>query len=129
MVIGASFPAAFRLGFKTPMFLGLPLLLEHRVPLRLLLDEVGGHRRGDTSPALGATLIEQLADSQEGVEPGSPCASSIAVVRRISFSYPKRDAQFNWSIVAKTSAISHSASCSWYDRSRVPMLLSEAQVP
>ena len=33
VVVGASSPAAFGLGLKTPMFLGLPLLLEHRVPL------------------------------------------------------------------------------------------------
>ena len=39
-VLGASSPATLWLGLKTPMLLGLPLLFEHRVPLRLLLDEV-----------------------------------------------------------------------------------------
>ena len=81
------------------------------------------------APPLDRPSFSNSADSQEGVEPGSPCASSIAVTRRISFSYRTSDAQVNGSIVAKTSAISHSAPCSWYDRSRAPMLLSETQVP
>ena len=66
MVLGASSPAAFRLGLKTPRFLGLPLLLEHHIPLRSLLDEVGGYRGSDTSPALGPTLVQQLGRFPRG---------------------------------------------------------------